>query len=346
MAKLGSAPPANRYDGIATGPTFAYLFETQTGIPVDGTDAQLRDLSPFVVSLVVPDELLEVASGVVNDVDLLQAAAQGSDSIATASQSILSVMGDPVSGTATLEAFVTTGQFFTDADATFVSSIADAFQAADIMLQVKRMLEAEPLTLLVNPTDMSIQYTKIQSFQSRTRQGFVFEAWGEDLPTVSFSGTTAGFVAGAVDVSNPYGAQQTGEATSVTGYQEAAKRDSAAWQNFMSLYHFYKNNGYIYDTINKSQAHLFIGSVSIDFDQWTYKGHIDSFSFRFEEGSPHKVGFDMEFRVDKMYDRSAATSTVLPYLSSSSSTSLSNGDASLSDGSDFAQTPIDILGGF
>jgi hypothetical protein len=321
MAQTGSSPPANRYDGIGVGPTFAYTFESQEGIPMDGTNAILRDLSPFVLRLVPPDALLEMAStSEAEAVDLIQAAALGA-STATPSRSVASMLstvtatGTTGNPTGQLESFVANGQFFTDADAAFVSSLADAYVAADIALQLQRILEAEPLTLLVNPTTMSVQWTKLQSYQSRTRFGFVFEAWGEEQAVVTFSGTTAGFVAGAVDTSSPYGAQVTGATSSVSGYQAAARRDSAAWQNFMSLYHFYKNNGYIYDTVGKSMAHLFVGAVAIDYDQWTYLGHIDSFSYRFDEGSPHKVEFDLEFKASRVYDRAQSSSVVMPLRS-------------------------------
>lgn len=342
MARLGTAPAASRYDGIGVGPSMAYLFETQVGIPVDGTNALLRDLSPFVVRLVPPDALLDVASN--GDINLITAAGLGasttgtSSSIATALRTVTAV-GTSSSPTNQLASFVAGGQFFTDADATFASALSDAFTAADIALQVQRILDAEPLVLLVNPTDMSTQHTKIQSYQSRTRTGVVFEAWGEDQVTISFSGTTAGFVAGASGT-------EDGRTTSASGYQAASRRDSAAWQNFSSLYHFYRNNGYIYDTIGRSEAHLFVGSVAIDFDQWTYQGHIESFSYRFEEGSPHKVTFELEFKASRVYDRAASTSVVLPQgLAGASSNALSFSQnlatASSATQPDFAQPVVD-----
>ena len=362
MAQLGTAPPANRYTGIGVGPAFAYTFESQEGIPVDGTNALLRNLSPFVLRLVPPDALLEAASTSESEaVDLIQAAALGASTAASGSStakmlSTVMATGTRGSPTGQLSAFVANGQFFTDADASFVSSIADAFTAADIALQLQRILAAEPLTLLVNPNSMSVQRTKLQSYQSRTRQGFVFEAWGEDQDTISFSGSTAGFVAGAVDTSSPYGAQMTGATSSVSGYQEAARRDSAAWQNFQSLYLFYKNNGYIYDNIGSSHAHLFVGAVAIDYDQWTYEGHIESFSFRYDEALPHRVEFDLEFKASRVYDRSQSSATVSPLDSPTQSpssaasltglvttTSFPGGVAGLSVGTttEFSQPPLD-----
>ena len=364
MAKLGTAPAANRYDGIAGGPRFAYLFETQEGIPVDGTNEFLRNLSPFTLRLVPPDALLSVAASSESEyVGLIDAAALGSATSGVAAQVSTALSTVTVTGTASasqvsVEEFVALGQFYAGSSEAFISTLADAFQAADIALQLRRILAAEPLTLLVNPTELSIQHTKIQSYQSRTRFGLVFEAWGEEQPTISISGTTAGFVAGAVDASSPYGAQTTGQASSVTGYQPAARRDSAAWQNFSSLYHFYRNNGYIYDTIRGSEAHLFVGAVAIDYDQWTYVGHIESFSYRLDGESPHRVTFDMEFRASRRYDRALSSTTVRPQDAPTTSltragpgggTSLSSwtaASAPSATSSNIGQTPIDILGGF
>ena len=211
--------------------------------------------------------------------------------------------------------------------------------------------------LLVTPSEMTVQYTKGQSYQAKTRFGYVFEAWGEEQPTISFSGSTAGFVAGAAGGEDP----RAESSTSVSGYQAAARRDSAAWQNFAALYHFYRNNGYIYDTISRSEAHLFVGSVAIDYDQMTYVGHIESFSYRFEEGSPLHVTFDMEFKVSRMYDQHLSSQAVIPLSSPTqnatgygttgsgrSATSLDGRQASqaVQDfGTEFSQTPLDLLGG-
>ena len=331
MAKIGDSPLADRYNGIMGGPRFTYLFEDQSGVPVDGTNASLRNLAPFRLRLIPPDALLEAAQGdpanTGSDVNLIQAAALGLDQTTTTTnlaQALYTVSALATSNASQqqLETFVAQGRAGSSGDPGFKSALADAYTAADIALQLQLILNAEPLVLLVNPSEMSITYTKIQSYQSRTRQGYVFEAWGEDQPSISFSGSTAGFVAGSLGQPPSLNASIT-ESESITGYQAAARRDSAAWQNFANLYQFYRSNGYIYDNIGKSEAHLFIGSVAIDFDQWTYVGHIESFSFKFDEGTPLRVEFDMEFKVSRMYDN--ALSTTAPAKMESSPSSLSTG---------------------
>ena len=80
----------------------------------------------------------------------------------------------------------------------------------------------------------------------------------------------------------------------------------------MSLFHIYRNNGYIYDTIGKSEAHLFIGSVAIDYDQMTYIGNIDSFEYTYSEEMQHRIEWSMEFTVGRIYDHAEEPVVVAP----------------------------------
>lgn len=309
---------ANRYDGVGTGPRLEYSYEAQPGIPIDGTNALLRQLSPFTIRLLPPDALLKAAAEEAGsiDVDLITAAAQGADrnSVAYAIPQYLQRVSPVDAERTTLQSFVSEGQFLADANATVYSTLADAAAAADIALQLQRILEVPPLTLLVNPRDMTITYTSVQNYATRTRNGFVFERWGEEQPTISFSGSTGAFIAGSATApgTNPWVEQVQRESSSVTGVQFASKRDSAAWQNLMALFHFYKNNGYIYNTVDRSEAHHMVGALAIDYDQWTYVGHIESFEYSYEEGMPHRVEWGMEFVVDRMYDNALSTSVVAP----------------------------------
>ena len=82
---------------------------------------------------------------------------------------------------------------------------------------------------------------KVQQYNDRTRYGYVFQGWGEEQTRLTISAKCGAFSSGG------------------RGVQYASKRDSAAWQNLMTAFQFYKNNGYIYDTLGKSNAHLFVG---------------------------------------------------------------------------------------
>lgn len=369
---------------MAVGPRLAYTFETQTGIPVDGTNASLRNMSPFTLRMIVPDALLGMVEGealalsgnagatarlaesnaraasageLAKNVGIIGSAATGSNANGTANAtaralSRVSAVGDvSQESIAQLQSFVASGKFFNGQNSGFVSTLADAFTAADIALQLSNMLAMEPLTLLVNPTEMTVTHARIQTYQQRGRNGYIFEAWGADRPTISFSGSTAGFVAGAPDPANGYAGQVDLTTTTASGYQSAARLDSAAWQNFMALYQFYRNNGYIYDTIGGSEAHLFIGSVALDYDQFTYVGNIDSFEFTFDAQSPHRVDFNMEFHVSKMYDNDKSSAAVAAMtsgpLNPSPAVSLTRDVSSgrQLDPTDVSTVPFDLLPG-
>lgn len=311
------------YDGIQTGPSFEHTYEAQEDATITGVSP---NPSPFTIRMVVPDALLQGGDQDVS-VDIITAASKGLSSTVDRVRQSIAVGGTP----GALSSFVSEGRFLTGTSL-FQSSIVDARTAADVSLQVQKMLDCPPLTLLVNPTEMSINYTKVQSYQSKTRYGYVYESWGEEQDRITFSGTTGGFV------------------SRQGGYTFASRRSAASWHNFTELMQFYKNNGYVYDTIGKSYAHLFVGSLAIDYDQWTYVGHIESLSYTLDDSSPHKVAFEMEFTVSRKYDTHAATSAIgLMHPAGSSSTFSSDlsssGYGRPDDSVLYAQPFLEDLGG-
>lgn len=227
---------------------------------------------------------------------------------------ISSVSGsDDASTLSNLQRIVSAGQIISGATATTERAvIVDSKTAADIAYQVERILQAPPLTLLVNPNQFSVTYGTVQQYSNRTRNGFIFERWGESQAVVSFGGSTGAFISGA----NPVASNPAATSTSTpTGVQYISKRDSAAYQNFISLFQFYRNNGYIYDTINGSEAHLMVGAVAIDYDQFTYVGNIDSFEYSYSDQSPHRIEWSMEFTAGQIFDSAQAPVLVQPMVS-------------------------------
>lgn len=155
-------------------------------------------------------------------------------------------------------------------------SIVELENALDIKAQLDAQVSREPLVLLLPPQSLSIQRTKLQQYSDKTRQGYVFQAWGEDQPKLSISGKCAAF----------YSRER--------GLQWASRKNSEAWSNFHTLMQYYFNNGYIYDTVGGSNAHHMVGSLSIHYDQWIYHGHIESFGYTLDDQHPHG-GFDFNF---------------------------------------------------
>tara|TARA_B100001094_G_scaffold270056_1_gene274688 strand:+ start:1315 stop:2553 length:1239 start_codon:yes stop_codon:yes gene_type:complete len=319
---------ASRYDGLAVGPKLAYTYETQSSVPYDGTNKLARLLSPFTLRLVVPEALVE-GSGVSSvDVNLLGRATKAASDLTSKANSIRSAIGIPqVTGTnnassnlTSLQSTLSSGQaLLTTLGNTERAVVTDLVTVADIQYQVEKMLQTPPLTLFVNPNTLTINRSSVQQFSNRTRYGKVFERWGQAQVTLSISGSTGAFAAG-----NPTGTAGVVQSTAgfagitnsendvASGVQFASKRDSAAFQQLMSLFHIYQNNGYIYDTVGGSEAHLFIGSVAIDYDQMTYIGNIDSFEYGYSDESPHRIEWSMEFTVSRTYDLAEEPVVVTP----------------------------------
>jgi hypothetical protein len=182
------------------------------------------------------------------------------------------------------------------------AAVSDLIQALDVVVQLNRILATPSLTLLVNPEQLQITHSKRQAYTDRSRFNYVFQSWGEEQVRLSVSGRSAGFVVG----SRGSGDSTRSTTLGASGYQYASKWDSAAWQNLMSLFTIYRNNGYFYDTSGrpKSEAHLFVGSVEITYDQWVYVGNFDNFNYSYEEEKQHGVvQFSFDFTASQVFDR-------------------------------------------
>lgn len=358
---------ASRYDGLPTGPSLLYSFEAQDAVPVDGTRKLPRDLSPFTLRLVLPDHLKSLETppptqGGVNAYDNANAeiAAQNATAQSVQRQYGLLSVTNPVVSTSPQARLSSTeqvyyqGQALLDATGTVrkLVTLSDRMTALDILYQARKILAAPALTLLVNPNNMAVTYTAVQKYSDRTRYGFVFDRWGEEKPTISFSGSTGAFIAGE----NPQRAIQNTPRgnTTATGVQFASRLNSAAWQNFIALYQFFRNNGYLYDTYGKTEAHLAIGAVAIDYDQFTYIGHIDSFDYAFKAETPHRIEWNMEFVAGKVLDRAMQPGFVGPLRTPAVNpltglVGVTPTNPASSSGQSFAnpqtaQTPFELLG--
>jgi len=317
-AQLETPPQPMAYQGLRQGPDFDYEFEANQTTPIDGSRDLLRVLSPFMIQVEPP--LIIGSSPDVYDAKkdvagLIASGHSGAPKAFSAARSRLKDMpgGEQMAQASSVESFVSAGFITKPVGGGSVESvtvkgegptrigtpaIADLHTAVDITMQLRGLVNTPPLILLINPQSLSMSYTKIQQFTDRTRFGYVFQAWGEEQPKLSVSAKCGAFI------------------TSGKGVQWASRRDSAAWQNLATALQFYRHNGYIYDTVGKSNAHHMVGALSIHYDGWVYYGNMESFSYTFEEGTQlGGIVFEMEFVVNAMVDTSKQSLVVTPMRS-------------------------------
>lgn len=190
-----------------------------------------------------------------------------------------------------------------------VPALTNDVTALSILRQVSRILDIPPICLYINPSTMTISHTKIAQLQERSRYGYIYQAWGEELVKVSFSCTIGAFVAGK---------QSSTQTNVASGVQFASRRDSASFQQLMAVFALYQSSGYIQDTTangtgRMSRANLLVGNTAIEYDQMVYVGHMDSFSYANEEDQQNGgMKFDIDFTAVKVYDVAQPTSSVSP----------------------------------
>jgi len=328
FAKPLSVKTAQEYNQTV-GPDTSLTYEYTTGQPVSGTNAWLRTLSPFCIRLVPPLHYLSnpdvlaslmlganMEAGTTDNpirLGLYDAANSSSNSFVSAQAAMQQSKGvAALLAGGTQEAGVTQGgrgttsapsAAGTSGDSTMEPALCDYDVAVDMMSQLKSIINAPPLYLLINPETMSISYAKIQQFSERTRYGYIYQTWGEEQPKLTFSGRIGAFYSTGTSDNN-------GWTTTPSGVQFASKRNSAAFKNLMTLFTYYKNNGYIYDNIGKSNAMQHVGLVAIDYDGYTYLGNFNSFGWGYEEAlHGGGISFDLDFTVVQKYDNKGGIQT-------------------------------------
>ena len=151
------------------------------------------------------------------------------------------------------------------------------------------------LTLLINPTEFSMSFTKKVTPSrgrpsSRNRAAFNLQFAHDELDTMTCAGTSGLF----------YGDN---------GLTRDNARSTLAHRNFRSLVEIYKNNGVNY---NKRQKSRFVtggdgliesvGSVIIAYDEIIYRGSFDSFSITEQDMNPYNILFNFQFTVHERID--------------------------------------------
>lgn len=322
---------------LSAGHEFVVEYEPQNGIPIDGSNRSLRTYSPFVIRIIPPSILGEGNENVLvnQPVPVTGPVRESNRDRVSYATAIRGVATQPAS-TSSYDQMVNLGSAIPGLSSTSVSTIqarynsarftqvfgetvrsatgqgssvitpylANDITALSVLLQIKAMASTPPLLMLINPMSMTTQYAKVAQHQERSRMGFIYQAWGEELVKLSFTFKTGAYITGG------------GGSRSPSGVQRASRRDSASFQQLMMVLTLFKNGAYVHDVTYGSMAYPMVGNLAIEYDGKVYVGHPDTFSFsESEEQQNGGVEFEMEFTAIRVFDVGRPNPVIQPMRS-------------------------------
>ena len=174
---------------------------------------------------------------------------------------------------------------------------AQAQQAAEMRTALENIASLKPLRLLVNPQSFRQSNEKIVT-DNWGRNGPITEHWGDNQDKIEGSGKIAAFY--SLDAK---GDPTAGSSGSSPGLGRIARQFSTSYQNLLSLWLIYKNNGGVWfpdatDSNSHGRNNLsVIGSVYLYFDGILYIGSFDSFNLSEAEDQPFTLEYSFAFTV-------------------------------------------------
>lgn len=189
-----------------------------------------------------------------------------------------------------------------DLNTTDLGKQYQAAQMAEIsatQFLLESMRNTPPLRFLVNPSNFKQGMEKISNDGNWTRNGPIVEHWGDGQDKLDFSGKVAAFM--ALDANSP----NPDDAGGGPGLTRIARTYSAGYQNFLSLWMFYRNNGGIFNLSGQSATATgsmwsrlsMMGTVYIFYDDTLYFGSFDSFDVTEEDTAPFTLSYSIQFTV-------------------------------------------------
>ncbi len=211
---------------------------------------------------------------------------------------------------------------------------------------IQQMQNTPPLKMLVNPQSFKVSCEKIISDGEWGRNGPIVEHWGDNQDKIEASGKVAAFYsmdAGSLATYKSGGQTSLGSGGisgggAGPGITRIARQYSSAYQNFLSLWLLYKNNGGVWlqphiagsgttspqsgtsPATSSQPANLSVlGSIYIYYDNTLYIGSFDSFNLTETETAPYTLEYNFSFTVRATFllDNSTDYSLQLSQLSSS-----------------------------
>jgi len=173
--------------------------------------------------------------------------------------------------------------------------------AKAVKLAIDQMANTPPLRMLVNPASFKVSSEKVVSDGNWGRNGPIIEHWGEQQDKVEGSGKLAGFY--AIDANGG----SLGSVSNSPGLTRMARNFSLSYQNFLSLWLLYRNNGGVWlpdatSTQTQKTTNLaLVGSIYVFYDNIIYIGSFDSFNVTESDLSPFTLEYSFSFSVRATY---------------------------------------------
>lgn len=162
----------------------------------------------------------------------------------------------------------------------------------DTLAAIKQIAQTPPLRLLVNPQSFRVSSEQVIADGSMGRSGPIIEHWGHGQDKIEGSGKIAAFYA-----MNEVGAP---------GLSRTTRQFSHSYQNLLSLWLLYRNNGGVYlpDYLSrdgKTKSLSVVGAVYLYYDEILYVGSFDSFSINEVAENPYSLEYSFSFTVASWY---------------------------------------------
>ena len=172
---------------------------------------------------------------------------------------------------------------------------AQAVERKALQISLEKMRNTPPLRLMVNPTSFKTSDTKTRNDGNMSRKGAIVQTHSNGQTKLDISGKIAGFY--AIDVDNE---TTGGEAPGLT---RVARHWSAGYQNFLSLFLLYKNNGRLFTYDESSNINLIsmVGSVYIYYDGHLYLGSFDNLNVTESDTSQFQLEYNIQFTCRAVY---------------------------------------------
>ena len=181
------------------------------------------------------------------------------------------------------------GQAYQEAQKAEIAKMRNALQA---------IAELPPLRMLVNPQSFRQSNEKIIS-ENWGRNGPVTEHWGDGQDKLEASGKIAAFYSLDAQAQDD---RTSGSVGNGPGLGRIARQFSKSYQNLLSLWLLYKNNGGVYfpdgqDVTSGKNILSVVGSIYIYFDGILYIGSFDTFTLTESETNPFSLEYSFTFTV-------------------------------------------------